>query len=116
MARSLPAMRHAGSEIELSRRNLWRAVGHRHQRIPPQLPQLAALPSCRNQNQYRRIFGEGVSPYLDEIDRAIDYSTSRNLAGIIVEPVQGLRRHRAIPEGYMSAPSSGCVPARALHY
>jgi alanine-glyoxylate transaminase/(R)-3-amino-2-methylpropionate-pyruvate transaminase len=53
-------------------------------------------------NQYRGIHGEGVEPYLKEIDRAIATSTSGRLAGMIIEPVQGYGGIVPIPEGYIA--------------
>ncbi|MEM7196418.1 MAG: aspartate aminotransferase family protein, partial [Pseudomonadota bacterium] len=53
-------------------------------------------------NQYRGIFGEGVEPYLDDVDRAIQTSTSGSLAGMIIEPVQGYGGIVPMPKGYIS--------------
>jgi len=53
-------------------------------------------------NQYRGVFGEGIAPYLEEIDRVIDSSTSGRLAGMIIEPVQGYGGIVPIPEGYIA--------------
>lgn len=53
-------------------------------------------------NQYRGIFGEGVDPYLEELDRAIHYQTSGKLAGMIIEPIQGYGGIVPMPGGYMS--------------
>lgn len=52
-------------------------------------------------NQYRGIFGEGVAPYLEELERAIHYQTSGNLAGMIIEPIQGYGGIIPMPPGYM---------------
>jgi len=53
-------------------------------------------------NQYRGIFGEGVEPYLEELDRSIHYQTSGKLAGMIIEPIQGYGGIVPMPGGYMS--------------
>lgn len=53
-------------------------------------------------NQYRGAFGEGVAPYLEELDRTIYYATTGRLAGIIIEPLQGYGGIVPIPEGYIS--------------
>nr|WP_217351695.1 aspartate aminotransferase family protein [Ruegeria sp. HKCCD8929] len=55
-------------------------------------------------NQYRGIFGEnaGAGPYLDEIDRTIHAATSGQVAGIIIESVQGYGGIIEMPKGYMS--------------
>lgn len=52
-------------------------------------------------NQYRGIFGEGVAPYLEELERAIHYQTSGKLAGMIIEPIQGYGGIIPMPPGYM---------------
>lgn len=53
-------------------------------------------------NQYRGIFGAGVDPYLDEIERVIESSTSGALAGMIIEPVQGYGGIVPMPPGYIA--------------
>ncbi|MEX0319328.1 MAG: aspartate aminotransferase family protein [Ruegeria sp.] len=55
-------------------------------------------------NQYRGIFGKnaGADPYLDEIDRTIHAATSGQIAGIIIESVQGYGGIIEMPKGYMS--------------
>ena len=53
-------------------------------------------------NQYRGIFGEGVEPYLDEIDRTIRTSTGGKIAGMLIEPVQGYGGIVEMPKGYIS--------------
>lgn len=52
-------------------------------------------------DQYRGIFGEGVQPYLDDLDRTINYTTSGKLAGMIIEPVQGYGGIVPMPDGYL---------------
>jgi len=53
-------------------------------------------------DQYRGIHGEGVQPYLDDLDRTIHYATSGQVAGMFIEPVQGYGGIVPIPEGYIS--------------
>ena len=53
-------------------------------------------------DQYRGIHGEGVQPYLDDLDRTIHYGTSGKVAGMFIEPVQGYGGIIPIPEGYIS--------------
>ena len=53
-------------------------------------------------NQYRGIFGEGVDPYLDEVERAIHGSTTGQIAGMIIEPVQGYGGIVEMPDGYIT--------------
>lgn len=53
-------------------------------------------------NQYRGVFGEGTQPYLDEIERTIQTSTTGQIAGMFVESVQGYGGIIEMPKGYMS--------------
>ncbi|MXY34171.1 MAG: aspartate aminotransferase family protein [Boseongicola sp. SB0664_bin_43] len=55
-------------------------------------------------NQYRGIFGEnaGAGPYLDEIDRTIQAATTGQVAGIVIESVQGYGGIVEMPKGYMT--------------
>lgn len=66
------------------------------------VPQLGGIAFLPEPNQYRGIFGEGVQPYLDEIDRTIHGSTSGRLAGMLVEPVQGYGGIVPMPPGYLA--------------
>ena len=65
------------------------------------LPQAGGVTFVPEPNQYRGIFGEGVEPYLDEVDRAIQSSTSAKLAGMLIEPFQGYGGIVPMPEGYI---------------
>ncbi len=71
-------------------------AGFRHD-----VPQLGGVAFVAEPNQYRGIYGEGVDPYLDEIDRTIVSSTSGRLAGMIIEPVQGYGGIIPLPDGYI---------------
>ena len=53
-------------------------------------------------NQYRGIFGEGVDPYLDEIERTIQTATTGQIAGMFIESVQGYGGIIEMPRGYMT--------------
>ncbi|UWQ92594.1 aspartate aminotransferase family protein [Rhodobacteraceae bacterium M382] len=53
-------------------------------------------------NQYRGIFGEGVDPYLDEVERTINTATTGRIAGMFIESVQGYGGIIEMPHGYMS--------------
>jgi alanine-glyoxylate transaminase/(R)-3-amino-2-methylpropionate-pyruvate transaminase len=66
------------------------------------VPQLGGVAFVAEPNQYRGIHGEGVEPYLAEVQRAIDTSTSGRIAGMIVEPVQGYGGIVPMPDGYIS--------------
>ncbi|MBN9549871.1 MAG: aspartate aminotransferase family protein [Alphaproteobacteria bacterium] len=66
------------------------------------VPQLGGVSFVAEPNQYRGVHGEGVQPYLDEIERAISSSTSGRLAGMIVEPVQGYGGIVPMPAGYIA--------------
>jgi len=66
------------------------------------VPQLGGVTFVAEPNQYRGAHGEGVEPYLGEVERAIASSTSGRLAGMIVEPVQGYGGIVPMPHGYIS--------------
>jgi alanine-glyoxylate transaminase/(R)-3-amino-2-methylpropionate-pyruvate transaminase len=66
------------------------------------MPQIGGVAFVPEPNQYRGIFGTGVEPYLDEIDRTIHSATSGRLAGMIIEPVQGYGGIIEMPPGYMA--------------
>lgn len=53
-------------------------------------------------NQYRGIFGAGVTPYLDEIEATIRSATTGRIAGMIIEPVQGYGGIIEMPDGYLA--------------
>ncbi len=53
-------------------------------------------------DQYRGIHGEGIQPYLDDLDRTIHYGTSGKLAGMFIEPIQGYGGIVPIPGEYIS--------------
>ena len=72
-------------------------AGFRHR-----VPQLPGVAFVAEPNQYRGALGEGVEPYLDEIDRTIDYETCGKLAGIIIEPIQGYGGIVPMPPGYIA--------------
>jgi alanine-glyoxylate transaminase/(R)-3-amino-2-methylpropionate-pyruvate transaminase len=67
-----------------------------------EVQQLGGVAFVAEPNQYRGIFGEGVEPYLDELTREIDTSTSGKVAGMIIEPVQGYGGIVPMPKGYIS--------------
>lgn len=63
-----------------------------------QLPNIAfAAQPC----QYRGIFGSGTQPYLDDLDKTIDFATSGDLAGMLIETVQGYGGIIEMPDGYI---------------
>ena len=68
-------------------------------------------------NQYRGIFGEnaGAEPYLDEIDRTIKSTTEGQIAGMIVESVQGYGGIIAMPKSYMSGAGDRVRAAGGLY-
>ena len=65
------------------------------------VPQLGGIAFVPEPNQYRGVFGAGVLPYLEEIDRAIASSTNGRLAGMVIEPVQGYGGIVPMPSGYL---------------
>ena len=66
-------------------------------------------------NQYRGVFGEGVEPYLDEIDRTIASATSGQVAAMLVESVQGYGGIIAMPPGYMAGAAERVRAAGGLY-
>ena len=65
------------------------------------VPLLGGIQFAPVPDQYRGIHGEGVQPYLDDLDRTIHYGTSANLAGMFIEPIQGYGGIVHIPKGYI---------------
>lgn len=66
-------------------------------------------------NQYRGVFGPGTQPYLDEIDRTIATATPGQVAGIIVESVQGYGGIIEMPAGYMKGAAERVRAAGGLY-
>jgi len=65
------------------------------------VPQAGGVAFVPEPNQYRGVFGPGVDPYLDEVERVIASATSGRIAGMIIEPVQGYGGIVQMPPGYM---------------
>lgn len=72
-------------------------AGFRHN-----VPQLGGVAFLPEPNRYRGVFGSQLQPYLDEVERAIQTSTSGRIAGMIVEPVQGYGGIVEMPPGYIA--------------
>ncbi len=72
-------------------------AGFRHN-----VPQLGGVAFVPEPNRYRGVFGSQVQPYLEEVERAIQTSTSGRIAGMIIEPVQGYGGIVEMPPGYIS--------------
>ncbi|MEM7562570.1 MAG: aspartate aminotransferase family protein [Pseudomonadota bacterium] len=53
-------------------------------------------------DQYRGIHGEGVDPYLSDLEGTMHYGTSGQIAAMILEPVQGYGGIVPLPDGYIS--------------
>lgn len=66
------------------------------------ITQLGGVTVLPEPNQYRGLFGEGVEPYLDAVERAIGTATSGRLAGMLLEPVQGYGGIVPMPPGYVA--------------
>lgn len=66
------------------------------------VPLLGGIQFAPNPDQYRGVHGEGVQPYLDDLDRLIHHATSGRLAGMFVEPVQGYGGIVPLPDGYLN--------------
>ena len=65
------------------------------------VPLLGGIHHVANPDGYRGIYGQNVQAYLDEIDRTIHYATSGQLAGIMIEPIQGYGGILPMLPGYM---------------
>ncbi|MGJ8533791.1 MAG: aspartate aminotransferase family protein [Alphaproteobacteria bacterium] len=65
------------------------------------IAQLSNVSFAAEPCQYRGVFGKGVQPYLDDLDRTISFATSGQLAGMVIEPVQGYGGIIPMPAGYM---------------
>ena len=66
------------------------------------VPQLGGVQFSPVPDQYRGIHGEGVEPYLNDLDGTIHYGTSGKLAGMFIEPLQGYGGIVPIPGDYIS--------------
>jgi len=66
------------------------------------VPQLGGISFVAEPNQYRGVFGQGIQPYLDDVERAIQTSTSGKVSGIIIETVQGYGGIVSMPKGYIN--------------
>ncbi len=65
-----------------------------------QLPGVSFVPAP---NTYRGQFGDDVQAYIDAVQSTINLTTCGQLAGMIIEPVQGYGGIIEMPEGYMQA-------------
>ncbi len=72
-------------------------AGFRHK-----TPLMTGIQFVPEPNAYRGIFGDALQPYLDEVERAIQLSTSGRLAGMIMEPVQGYGGIISLLDGYLT--------------
>jgi alanine-glyoxylate transaminase/(R)-3-amino-2-methylpropionate-pyruvate transaminase len=66
------------------------------------LPLLGGVQFAPVPDQYRGIHGEGVEPYLSDLEGTIHYGTCGKLAGMFIEPVQGYGGIVPLPDGYIS--------------
>ena len=64
---------------------------------------LGGIQFVPNPDQYRGIHGEGVDPYLDDLERAIHYGTPGKIAGMFFEPIQGYGGIVPVPMGTLRA-------------
>ena len=71
--------------------------GFRHK-----VPQLGGVAFAPVPDQYRGIHGEGVEPYLRDLEGTLHYATSGSVAGMILEPVQGYGGIVPLPDGYIA--------------
>ncbi len=56
-----------------------------------------------NPDLYRGAYGENVAGYVDDIRRVIDSSTPGQVAGLVIEPIQGYGGVIPLPPGYLTA-------------
>ena len=66
------------------------------------LPPVPGIHHVANPDPYRGVFGDKVDEYVEEISRTIYASTPGQIAGFIVEPIQGFGGVIPMPEGYMA--------------
>ena len=66
------------------------------------ITQLGGVQFAPVPDQYRGIHGAGVEPYLNDLEGTIHYATSGQIAGMILEPIQGYGGIVPLPEGYIS--------------
>ncbi|MEM7268386.1 MAG: aspartate aminotransferase family protein [Pseudomonadota bacterium] len=66
-------------------------------------------------NQYRGVFGPGAQPYLDEIERVISAATTGQIAGMLIESVQGYGGIIAPPASYLSGAAERVRAAGGLY-
>ena len=65
------------------------------------LPASPGFVQVANPDQYRGIFGPGVEPYVNEIANTIDTATPGQVAGMLIEPIQGYGGVIPMPGDYM---------------
>ena len=63
---------------------------------------LGGIQFTSNPDQYRGIHGAVTEPYLDDLERTVQFGTSGRIAGLILEPVQGYGGIVPLPHGYIS--------------
>lgn len=66
------------------------------------LPSTPGIVHVSNPDQYQGVYGEGIDPYLKDLKTTINTSTPGQVAGIIIEPIQGYAGIIPMPKGYMS--------------
>lgn len=105
----LLALRNAYHGPTSAAQSLTGIAGFRHPGMPGNVAFVA------EPNQYRGVFGPGVEPYLDEIERTIGCATTGQVAGIFVESVQGYGGIVEMPAGYMSGAAERVRAAGGLY-
>jgi len=72
-------------------------AGFRHN-----VPLLGGIHHIANPDPYRGVFGDDTQAYVDEITRTVQCATPGQLAGMIVEPIQGYGGVVEAPAGYLA--------------
>lgn len=114
------ARAHTGNQDIIALRNSYHGATYGAQSVTGvsnfrhNVGQLPNITFAAEPNQYRGIFGPGTQPYLDDLDRVISYTTTRKVAGMVIEPVQGYGGIVEMPEGYLKGAATRIRDADGL--
>jgi len=91
------ALRNAYHGATMGAQSLTGIAGFRHN-----VPLLGGIHHIANPDPYRGVFGDHTQAYVDEISRTLQYATPGQVAGMIVEPIQGYGGVIEAPPGYLA--------------